>query len=293
MDGLAGEWIDLVVRWAHVLFGMAWIGTSFYFVWLDSWIAPPARPRPGVEGELWLVHSGGFYRIEKIKVAPQELPQTLHWFKWEAGFTWLSGVALLALTYYLGAGAVYDGLSAAASVGVTSVGLALSWLLYDRLCRTLADRPAMLAPLGFALFLALTWLLIRFMPAHAAYMHVGAVLGTLMAANVWLTIVPNQRELVAATKAGRPPDATMAISAKQRSMHNNYMTLPVVFIMLSSHYPSTYGSEWNWILLGGLSLVGAAARHWINQHDRGKAQHWIWPAAAAVTVGLFLLARTG
>jgi len=286
------SWLNLALRWGHVITGIAWIGTSFYFNWLNSRIAPPtARSEPGVAGELWSVHGGGFYRFVKYAVAPAQLPATLHWFKWEAYATWLTGVSLLALIYYLQAGAFLvapgSGLAPGVVIGIGIGSLVVSWLVYDGLCRSpLGGRPVLLTGLGFALVTALAWALSRVMSPRAAYLHVGAAIGTIMAANVLMVIIPSQQAMVAALARGQPPDAQRGKQAALRSLHNNYLTLPVLFIMVSNHYPATYGSWLNWAILAGLSVVGALTRHWFNLRNQGRRAGWILPAAALGMVGL-------
>ena len=286
------SWLNLALRWGHVITGIAWIGTSFYFNWLNSRIAPPAgRAEPGVAGELWSVHGGGFYRFVKYAVAPAQLPATLHWFRWEAYATWLTGVSLLALIYYLQAGAFLVAPGSALAPGVVigiGVGtLVVSWLVYDSLCRSpLGRRPVLLTALGFALVTALAWALTRVMSPRAAYLHVGTAIGTIMAANVLMVIIPSQQAMVAALARGQPPDALRGNQAALRSLHNNYLTLPVLFIMVSNHYPATYGSWLNWAILAGLSVVGALTRHWFNLRNQGRRAAWILPAAALGMVAL-------
>lgn len=296
MDSLLQEWLDLVVRWLHVTTAIAWIGSSFFFMWLDSRLEAPSAPRKGIEGELWMTHSGGFYRVEKIKVAPDEMPRTLHWFKWEAAFTWISGVMLLALVYYIGSNLDFmdPRIAGLGSVGVTVAAIAVlagAWLVYDGIYMSPLARTSAAAILCLVLLVALAYLLSQYMSGRAAYLHVGAIMGTVMVANVWMRIIPAQRELVAATKAGRPPEASLGQRAKQRSVHNNYMTLPVLFIMISNHFSSTYGHALNWLVLIGLGLVGAGVRHYFNLRNKGQNALWIWPVAAAAMVGLFFLVR--
>ena len=296
MDSLLQEWLDLVVRWLHVTTAIAWIGSSFFFMWLDSHLEAPSAPRKGIEGELWMTHSGGFYRVEKIKVAPDEMPRTLHWFKWEAAFTWISGVMLLALVYYIGSNLDFmdPRIAGLGSVGVTVATIAVlagAWLVYDGIYMSPLARTSAAAILCLVLLVALAYLLSQYMSGRAAYLHVGAIMGTVMVANVWMRIIPAQRELVAATKAGRPPEASLGQRAKQRSVHNNYMTLPVLFIMISNHFSSTYGHALNWLVLIGLGLVGAGVRHYFNLRNKGQNALWIWPVAAAAMVGLFFLVR--
>ena len=296
MDSLVQEWLDLIVRWVHVVTAIAWIGSSFFFMWLDSHLEKPATPRRGIEGELWMTHSGGFYRVEKIKVAPDEMPRTLHWFKWEAAFTWMSGVLLLAIVYYLGSGLDFldPRLAAFGSTGViviAAVVLGAAWLVYDALYMSPLARTAAAPLIGCVLLVAAAYLLTHFMNGRAAYLHVGAIMGTMMAANVWVRIIPAQRELVAATKEGRVPDSTLGARAKQRSVHNNYMTLPVVFIMVSNHFSSTYSHRWNWAVLAGLALIGAGVRHFFNLRNKGQNAWWIWAVVAVAMVALFMFVR--
>ena len=291
------QWLNLGLRWAHVITGIAWIGTSFYFNWLNSRLAPPPpdRREPGVAGELWSVHGGGFYRVVKYTVAPRELPRTLHWFKWEAYATWLTGFALLVLIYYFGAASFLVqpetaalGPRAAIAVGVGS--LVAAWLVYDALCRSpLAARPVALGATLFVLGTALAWALAQPLSPRAAYLHVGAAIGTIMAANVLTVIIPAQRDMVAALIAGRTPDATRGQQAALRSLHNNYLTLPVLFVMVSSHYPATYGHKLNWAILAGLAVIGVATRHWFNLRNQGRKSVWILPAAALALVALALV----
>ena len=292
MGAHALQWLNLALRWAHVITGVAWIGTSFYFNWLNSRMHPPERAEPGVAGELWSVHGGGFYRVVKYTVAPERLPRTLHWFKWEAYATWLTGVALLVLVYYVGARAYLidtqvAALGPAAAIAIGVGTLVVAWLVYDGLCRTpLAERPGLFAALLLALGTALALGLTRVFSARAAYMHVGAALGTIMAANVLMVIIPAQREMVAAMAASRDPDAARGKQAALRSLHNNYFTLPVLFIMVSAHYPETFAHRWNWLILAGLSVVGVATRHWFNLRNQGRRNAWLLPGAALGMVAL-------
>jgi uncharacterized membrane protein len=294
MDAQLGQWLNLALRWSHVITGVAWIGTSFYFNWLNSRLAPPlsGRPEPGVAGELWSVHGGGFYRVVKYAIAPAHLPSTLHWFKWEAYATWLTGFLLLVLIYYVGAAAflVEPGpghLSPGAGVGVGVGVLVVSWLVYDVLCRSrLGAEPLALAAVLFVLGTVLAWGLTRELSPRAAYIHVGAAIGTIMAANVLMVIIPSQKEMVAAMAQGRSPDAARGQQAALRSLHNNYLTLPVLFIMVSSHYPATYGHPLNWAILAALAVIGVGTRHWFNLRNQGRRNVWLLPAAALGLVGL-------
>jgi uncharacterized membrane protein len=297
MDAHLGQWLNLALRWSHVITGVAWIGTSFYFNWLNSRLAPPpaGRAEPGVAGELWSVHGGGFYRVVKYAVAPAHLPGTLHWFKWEAYATWLTGFLLLVLIYYVGAASflIDPGARRVAPATGIAIGigtLVMSWLVYDTLCRSrLGTNPLALSVVLFALGTALAWGLTRLLSPRAAYIHVGAAIGTIMAANVLMVIIPSQKEMVAVMAQGRPPDATRGKQAALRSLHNNYLTLPVLFIMVSSHYPATYGHPLNWAILAGLAVIGVGTRHWFNLRNQGRPNAWLLPGAALGLAALAVL----
>jgi len=269
------EWLNLAIRWLHLTAGIAWIGSSFYFVWLDNHLTRPAEG--DASGELWSVHGGGFYHNQKYQVAPSKMPKHLHWFKWEAYFTWISGFSLLVLIYYVGAQSFLidpakAALSPAAAIAIGLAALALGWLVYDGLCRSpVGSSNLALGIFWFVVLLLAASALDRLFNSRAAYMHVGAIIGTVMAANVFLIIIPNQRKVVADLIAGRTPDPALGAAAKQRSLHNNYMTLPVLFIMISPHYPMTYGAARPWLVLALLGLTGVAVRHVFNLRGRGKA----------------------
>lgn len=291
LDGHVQEWLNLAVRWLHVVVGIAWIGTSFYFNWLNNHVRPPERAEPGVGGELWAVHGGGFYRVVKYQVAPGQLPDRLHWFKWEAYATWLSGVALLAIVYYLGP----LGMSVDPTrwdlprAGLIAFGLATlfaAWFAYDALCRVLRHRQGLLAGVGTALLTATAMGYSAVLTGRAAYIHTGALIGTLMAGNVFRVIIPSQRVMVAAMQRGVAPDPAPGEEAARRSLHNNYLTLPVVFIMVSNHFPSTFAASWNWALLAAIGIVGALVRHWFNLRGQGHRNAWILPAAVVAMVAL-------
>jgi len=302
------EWLELTVRWLHVIAGVAWIGTSFYFNWLNDALeaprprerAPEGDPPEALEGEAWEVHGGGFYRAQKFSVKLGELPERLHWFRWEAYGTWISGFAMLVLVYYLGA-EVYmvdpsvAGIGPNEAVGIGIGALVASWLVYDALCRSpLARRTGLFAAAGFLLATGLAFGLTRVLGSRAAYIHVGAALGTLMAANVFRVIIPAHHELVDALEEDREPDPAVGKHAAMRSRHNNYLTLPVLFIMVSHHYPGTYGHEHGWAILAAIFLIGAGTRHYFNLRNQGVEKRWILPAAAAGLIGLaFLTAPSG
>jgi uncharacterized membrane protein len=269
------EWLNLAIRWLHLTAGIAWIGSSFYFVWLDNHLTKPAEG--DASGELWSVHGGGFYHNQKYQVAPSRMPDHLHWFKWEAYFTWISGFSLLVLIYYVGAQSFLIDpakapLSPGQGIAIGLAALALGWLVYDGLCRSPVGASNL--ALGIFWFVCLVLAasaLDRLFNSRAAYLHVGAIIGTAMVANVFLVIIPNQRKVVADLIAGRTPDPRLGAQAKQRSLHNNYMTLPVLFIMISPHYPMTYGADRPWLVLALLGLTGVAVRHAFNLRGRGKA----------------------
>jgi uncharacterized membrane protein len=282
------EWLNLGLRWLHLTAGIAWIGSSFYFVWLDNHLTKPAEG--DASGELWSVHGGGFYHNRKYQIAPSQMPERLHWFKWEAYFTWISGFSLLVLIYYVGAQSFLidpakAALSPAAAIAIGLAAQALGWLVYDLLCRSpLGSSNWALGIFWFACLLWAASLLDSLFNARAAYMHVGAMIGTVMVANVFFIIIPNQRKVVADLVAGRTPDPALGQAAKQRSLHNNYMTLPVLFIMISNHYPMTYGAQRPWLVLALLGLTGVAVRHVFNLRGRGQPAGGAMVLAAALAL---------
>ena len=296
LESLITDWLHLLVRWLHIVFGAAWIGASFYFNWLNNNVREPEGPAdPGVSGEVWSVHGGAFYRVLKYGVAPEKLPDVLHWFKFEAYLTWLTGIALLALVYYFGAeGFMVDpqvaDISHGTAIGIGVAALVASWVVYDLLCKSpLADKRVAFFFVMFALLTAGAYGLSLYLSPRAAYIHVGAMLGTMMAANVFFVIIPGQRDMVDAMIAGEEPPAHRGRAGALRSLHNNYLTLPVLFIMVSNHFPFTFGHHANWAVLAGLSLVGAGVRHWFNLHGRGDKNVWILPAAAAAMIAMALV----
>jgi uncharacterized membrane protein len=282
------EWLNLAIRWLHLTAGIAWIGTSFYFVWLDNHLTKPAEG--DASGELWSVHGGGFYHNQKYQVAPGTMPERLHWFKWEAYVTWISGFSLLVLVYYVGAQSFLIDpakapLSPPVAIAIGLAALALGWLVYDGLCRSpVGSSNLALGAFWFAILLLAAIMLDSLFSSRAAYLHVGAIIGTVMVANVFLIIIPNQRKVVADLIAGRTPDPRLGAQAKQRSLHNNYMTLPVLFIMISPHYPMTYGAGRPWLVLALLGLTGVAVRHVFNLRGRGKAAGPAIAVAAALAL---------
>jgi uncharacterized membrane protein len=287
------DWLNLVARWAHLIAGVSWIGASFYFVWLDNSLTPPAKDadaRNGVSGELWSVHGGGFYHNQKFLTGPKSEPLTrdLHWFKWEAYSTWISGMAMLAIVYWAGAGtflidkSVLD-LTPAAAIAISIAVLIAGWLVYDVLCRIFETRPVTLWTALGIFFLAADWGLFHVFGGRGAYIHVGAIVGTIMVANVFFVIIPGQQRMLAQIRAGEEPDPRPGRLGKLRSVHNTYLTLPVLFIMISNHYPMTYGSEWGWLVLAALSAAGVLVRRFFVLSHKGRL-HWTLPAAAALIV---------
>lgn len=296
MEPIVWEWVNVLVRWLHVITAIAWIGSSFYFIHLDLSLRRRDGLSPGVTGEAWQVHGGGFYNMMKYTVAPPELPETLTWFKWEAYATWLSGFALLSVLYYHGAElymidpAVLD-IPWWGAVLLSLGALGLGWHVYDRLCKSpLGKDDGRLAAAGFVFLVLVAWGLSHVFSGRAAMLHVGALIGTIMSANVFRIIIPNQTKAVAAMKAGQVPDPALGKQAKQRSLHNNYLTLPVVFLMISNHYPLAFGTRYSWVIVAVVLVVGAVIRHFFNSRHAGKpSPWWTWAVAAAgvaVIVGL-------
>jgi len=294
MPSLALELVNLLMRWIHVIAAIMWIGDSFLFMWMDSSLSAPTKPRDGaVSGELWMVHSGGFYEVVKRRfLAPHEMPARLYWFKWQSYMTWISGFFLLGLVYYAG-GSLYlldpghgPSLAVAAAIGLGS--LVAGWLIYDALWMSpLARRPTLAALLSFALLVLATLGLTRVLSGRAAFIHVGALMGTIMAANVWRRIIPAQDHMLAATRAGTAVDVSLGARAKLRSTHNHYMTLPVLFTMLSNHFPSAYGSRLSWLVLTSLIVLGAAVKYVMNFGPTRRA--WVTAAGLAALAGVVAL----
>jgi uncharacterized membrane protein len=285
------ELLDLLIRWVHMIAGIMWIGNSMLFNWLDRNLVKPegSASRPGFEGEIWMVHSGGFYQVEKKMLAPSQLPPQLHWFKWQNGITWLSGISLLVVVYYLNDAAFLrnpevEVLPPLAAVGLGAGVILLSWAVYETIWTLLDGRPRLAVTLSLASLAAIAFALSVAFSGRGAYIHVGVILGTVMTGNVWTVILPSQKELIAATKAGREQDKALAMRAKTRSIHNNYITFPLLFIMVSNHFPSTYGHALNWIVLAILMAGSAAIRHYMNVRYHGA--RWLGPAVlvAALTV---------
>jgi uncharacterized membrane protein len=293
LDPYLTDWLNLLIRWLHVIAGIAWIGTSIYFVFLDTALERPHEPNDaakGVHGELWAVHGGGFYHVQKHLTSPARLPEPLHWFKWEAYWTWISGFSLLVLLYYLEADsylidpAVAD-LSAAAAIGASLAGLVLAWVLYDLLCRTIRSDIALgVALVGLTALAA--WGAGELFSGRGAFIQVGAMLGTIMVANVLFVIIPAHWELIRAKQEERPPRVERGIEAKRRSVHNTYLALPVVLTMISNHFPFLYGDEHAWLVLVALMLISAWVRHFFVLRRRGRTNLLIPAGAAAATIAI-------
>ncbi|NER59551.1 urate hydroxylase PuuD [Pseudomonas sp. MAFF212428] len=284
------EWLNLSVRWVHMITGVAWIGASFYFVWLENNLNR-ANPRDGLSGDLWAIHGGGIYHLEKYKLAPPKMPDNLHWFKWEAYFTWMSGIALLCLVFYwnptlylLAPGSTLSG-GEGIAIGVGS--LIAGWFIYDFLCDSpLGKRPGLLGLVLFVLVIAACYGFSQVFSGRGAYLHTGAIIGTIMVGNVFRIIMPAQRALVAAIEQNKTPDPTLPAKGLLRSRHNNYFTLPVLFIMISNHFPSTYGSQYNWLILAGIAVAAVLVRHYFNtRHDSAKYA-WTLPVGALAMICL-------
>ncbi|MER8634884.1 MULTISPECIES: urate hydroxylase PuuD [unclassified Mesorhizobium] len=290
------DWLSFAVRWLHVVTGIAWIGSSFYFVALDLGL----RQRPGMPagafGEEWQVHGGGFYHVQKYLVAPAEMPEHLTWFKWESYATWLSGFAMLCVVYYAGADLFLIDPNVLAMSVPTGILLSLAtigvgWVVYDLLCRSPlgnSDTGLMLVLYGVLVFMA--WGLTHLFTGRAAFLHLGAITATIMSANVFMVIIPNQKIVVADLIAGRKPNPKYGKIAKQRSLHNNYLTLPVLFLMLSNHYPLAFGTEFNWVIASLVFIIGVLIRHYFNtRHARKGNPTWTWLAAAVLFVVIIWL----
>ena len=291
MEAYLLDWLNLLVRWLHVIAGVAWIGASFYFIWLDNHLETPRDPADdakGVGGEVWSVHGGGFYHAQKYKLAPAQLPERLHWFKWEAYTTWLSGMFLTALLYWYGAEVYLIDRSVADFSAPEAVAIAIAfivggWIIYDVLCKSpLARDPRVFGVILLLLTAALAWGLCELFSGRGAYLHFGAVLGTIMVANVFFVIIPGQKRMVAAAERGEAPEPIHGERGKQRSVHNTYFTLPVLFVMTSNHFAMAYGHEYNWLILIAISLAGALIRIYFVARHKGKAS--LLPVALAVAI---------
>ena len=287
------DWLTLLARWAHVVVAIAWIGASFYFIWLDNHLEKASEPQ--FAGELFAIHGGGFYRAQKYRLAPENLPSTLHWFKWEAYWTWITGFALLVLVYYVNAevfliDAEVMPLSQGGAIGIGLASLVAGLAVYEGLCRSpLRNSDAGIALAILVFFALVAWALAQVFSGRGAFIHFGAILGTIMAGNVAHIIIPGQRELVRAKQEGREPDAKYALAGKQRSVHNTYFTLPVIFTMISNHHAMTFGHAWNWLVLIAMALAGALVRLWFVGRHKGAAPAWTL-VAGLLLVGVVIVA---
>ncbi len=293
------DWLAFAVRWLHVITAIAWIGSSFYFIALDLGLRKVPHLPPGAYGEEWQVHGGGFYHIQKYLVAPEHMPDHLTWFKWESYATWLSGFAMLAVVYYAGANlflvdrGVLD-IPAWAAILISLLSLSVGWILYDALCKSkLAANPTLLMVLLFVILVAMAWGYTHVFTGRAALLHLGAFTATIMSANVFFVIIPNQEIVVADLRAGRTPDPKYGAIAKLRSTHNNYLTLPVLFLMLSNHYPLAFATEYNWIIASLVFLMGVTIRHYFNTvHARRGNPTWTWAATAILFIIIMWLSTS-
>jgi uncharacterized membrane protein len=298
MDVFLGEWVNLLLRWFHMIVGIGWIGTSFYFMALDYGLDTRERKSEGVYGTSWEVHGGGFYHVEKFTVAPPHLPPHLHWFKWDAYLTWVSGFGLMIVQYYLHAKSYLIDpavmpLETWEAVAISVASLLAGWAIYEALCRSpLGRNTTVLAVLVFVLILAASVLYTRVFSARGAFLHVGAFVGTIMAFNVFMIIIPNQRKMVAQLLAGQAPDARYGAIGKQRSTHNNYLTLPVLVMMVSPHYPFLSAHPQSWLVVALIIVSGALIRHYINRVDAGDEWTrfgWAAPVAILAILGAIWL----
>ncbi|MBS1734699.1 MAG: urate hydroxylase PuuD [Bacteroidetes bacterium] len=290
-EGHLMEWMNIVVRLMHITFGIAWIGASFYFVFLENALNRTKDVRDELAGNLWAVHGGGFYYLEKYKVAPQKIPKDLHWFKYEAYFTWITGFSLLFVVYYFNASAmlidknVLD-ISPMAGVGIGVGSFIVAWVLYDLLCKSpLIKTGIWFTIIGFLIAVGFAYFYAHVFNSRAAYIHFGAMLGSIMAANVFFVIIPSQKAMVNAAKTGQPLNPQLGKNAGMRSLHNNYFTLPVLFVMISNHFPSTFGNDYSWLVLAIITLGTAGVKHYLNLKEKGQLSVWVLPVSVIILLG--------
>ncbi|MFT4825684.1 MAG: putative membrane protein [Halioglobus sp.] len=294
MESYLLEWLQLVFRWLHLITGIAWIGASFYFVWLDNSLKEPPQWKKdkGIKGDLWSIHGGGIYEVAKYELAPEKMPETLHWFKWEAYTTWLTGMVLLIVIFYLGADSYLIDKRVADLTQAQAIGLGLGflvsgWVIYEVLCSTpLAKNGYAIGGVLIGIAVVYAYALTHLFSGRGAYIHMGAVIGTIMVGNVFRVIMPSQRALVAAIEKGEPPDPAWGAKAKLHSTHNNYLTLPLLFIMISNHYPMTYSHEHSWLVLLAIIAITAFARHYFNLQHKGIKRPIILVVAAIAAATL-------
>ena len=299
MDFSVMDWAALLFRWLHLTTGIAWIGSSFFFVFLDLSLRRHKDLPKGVNGDSWMVHGGGFYHAQKYMVAPSHMPEELHWFKYEAYFTWISGFALMSIMYYWGAESFLIDADKVAfepwqAIAASLMFLVFGWIFYDLICKSpLGNNTGTLAVCVFVLVVAASWGLLEVFSGRAAFLHVGAMIGSIMVGNVFFVIIPNQKRVVASLKAGEEPDPALGLQAKQRSTHNNYLTLPVLLMMISNHYPILFGQAHSWVIIALILLVGGVVRHYFNTSHAGgtgRALQWQWPLAAVLMIILIAVA---
>ncbi len=293
-------WSEMLVRWVHVIAGIAWIGSSFYFIALDLSLKPGKQLPSEAHGQAWQVHGGGFYNMVKYLVAPKQMPDELTWFKWEAYGTWISGIALMALVYYASAGLYMIDLeildiTELQAVAISIGGIVLGWAIYDGMCRSpLGRNDVYLAVAGFVFLVMLGYGYTQIFSARGAFMQMGVTIGTMMVANVLMVIIPGQKKVVDALKAGNAPDPVYGMRGKQRSLHNNYLTLPVIFVMIGGHYPAIFATSYSWVILGLVLVIGAVIRHFFNTKHKGlPAPYWTWAVAGVLTVLAMILSYAG
>lgn len=282
------EWLNIVIRVMHITFGIAWIGASFYFVFLENALNRTENIRDELAGNLWAVHGGGFYYLEKYKIAPKQIPKNLHWFKYEAYFTWVSGICLLFVVYYFNASAFLIDKNILNITPLQGIGIGISsfivaWVLYDLLCKSkLINYKILFSVIGFIILVGFAYFYCHVFSARAAYIHFGAMIGSLMVANVFFVIIPSQKAMVNAAKLGKPLDGSLGKKALARSLHNNYFTLPVLFVMVSNHFPSTFGFKYPWLILAIISLGAAGVKHYLNLKEKHQLNVWILPVSVII-----------
>lgn len=287
-EGHMMEWLNIVIRLMHITFGIAWIGASFYFVFLENALNRTKDVREELAGSLWAVHGGGFYYLEKYKVAPQQIPKHLHWFKYEAYFTWLSGFCLLFVVYYFNASALLIDKNVLDITSLQGIGIGVgsfitAYIIYHFLCKSpLAKTKLLFTLIGFCICVGFAYFYCHVFSARAAYIHFGAMLGSIMAANVFFVIIPSQKAMVKAAKEGKPLNPQLGKNAGLRSLHNNYFTLPVLFVMISNHFPSTFGNDNPWLILTIITLGAAGVKHYLNLKEKGQLSVWVMPVSIVI-----------
>ena len=291
-EGHLMEWLNIVVRVMHITFGIAWIGASFYFVFLENALNRTDNVRDELAGNLWAIHGGGFYYLEKYKGAPKTIPKHLHWFKYEAYFTWVSGFALLFIIYYFNASAMMIDtnvmkLSAAQAIGISIGSFIAGWYMYDLLCKSpLRKKPLLFVLTGIIILTGFAYFYSQVFSGRAAFIHFGAMIGSIMVANVFFVIIPSQKAMVNAAKKGITSDPQKGKNALFRSIHNNYFTLPVLFVMVSNHFPSTFSNKYQWIVLAAITIGSAGIKHWLNLREQGRLSVWILPASVILLLAV-------